>query len=177
MTSSYHFNPGSGPYTLCCCTVSLESLKNLFGLAASGPYIRIGAAGAWKKPPVQKTATPPSFYGHIRFSGVMEPMSGKLGLGFIPQAVVYCGTDMTFLDALEHFKSHSNLHAYSAIYLEKHSRLTFLGGQFLVEGRPGDPGMVIMQPKTAEDPAFKVSILIPGGRFKLAETQFEIWQA
>jgi hypothetical protein len=36
--------------------------------------------------------------------------------------------------------------------------------------------MVIIQPRAAEDPSFDVSILIPGGRFNLADTHFEIWQ-
>ncbi len=177
MTSSSFFKPGSGPFTLCCCTVSLESLKNLLGWTANGPYIRIDAAGAWKKPQVQKLAGPPSFYGHIRFGGVLEPLSGAPGLGLIPHAVLYCGTAMTFLEALEHFKSHPDLHVHSALYLEKHSRLTFANGAFHVEGRQGDPGMVIIQPKADEEPSFNVSILIPGGRFKLGETRFEICQA
>ncbi len=77
------------------------------------------------------------FYGHIEFSGELEPVTGKKGLALLPNIILYNGLHKSFFESFRHYSENPSLQEKIGMFLEPDSLLSWNDKFFEIAGRGG----------------------------------------
>jgi hypothetical protein len=159
-------NKGRFGMLVFCCVRDINAISKLVRNWKSYAILPIDNEGKCKSTDlldVNQTL----YYSEIQFLGLLEPKSGKKGLNLISDCIVYNSFEGGFLDSFAHYRDHSRLHAYTAIFMEAESTLAQSKQDFRVGGKGS---ITVMRPKafdgTGEE--FTLSQYSPGEIFHIS---------
>ena len=155
-----------------CCTRDTETMRRIMPSASRQNVIAIGPDGHCnftEGPDRDQTF----YYSEIQNAGTIEPLTGRKGLGFLPNCIIYSSFVSRFSETFANYRETVGLHRFTALYFEVGACITYSGSEIWVSGE-GSILLLRARPFDSEGRNFELLQYNPGEIIHMTMPEFAI---